>query len=293
MPTVRGVLRRGMQVDALKQFIISQGSSRTVTAMQWDKIWSLNRSIIDLIAPRHTALLVSNPNNENIFPPVEVLVENVEKPYKLNNVAKHPKNPQLGLKNCVWATPKLLIDYNDSKLLKEGSHATFINWGNLLINRIERYYLFCRKIVILHKYFCIYVFRNQNDEIKRIYAKSDLQNTDFKSTVKLTWLPNINSSDSDETLPILIPVVCVYFDHLISKSVLDKDDDFKHYLTQQSRWELQMLGDSELKDLHKGDIIQLQRRGYFICDSSYQPYRSAIVKIKITFCIKNVMNNIF
>lgn len=141
MPTVRGVLRRGMQVEALKQFIVAQGSSRTVTSMQWDKIWSLNRSIVDSIAPRHTALLVPNSKNENIVPshpPVEVLVKNVEKPYKLDNVSKHPKNPQLGLKNCVWAAPKIIIEYSDAVLLEVGRHATFINWGNLLINDIER-----------------------------------------------------------------------------------------------------------------------------------------------------------
>ena len=98
--------------------------------------------------------------------------------------------------------------------------------------------------------------------------------THFKSTVKVTWLPKTDCSESVEVLPILVPVVCVYFDHLINKAVLAKDDDFKQYLnTENSRWELQMLGDSELKDLKKGDVIQLQRRGYFICDSTYQPYR--------------------
>lgn len=145
MPTVRGVLRRGLQVDALKQFIVAQGSSRTVTAMQWDKIWSLNRSIIDPIAPRHTALLVTNSNTVSSNSPIEVIVENVKKPYKLDNVPKHPKNSELGLKNCVWVAPKILIDYSDAELLKVGCRATFINWGNLLINRILRYlFLFFR-----------------------------------------------------------------------------------------------------------------------------------------------------
>lgn len=141
MPTVRGVLRRGMQVEALKQFIVAQGSSRTVTAMQWDKIWSLNRSIVDSIAPRHTALLVANTNDDNTVlshPPVEVVIENVDKAYKLENVPKHPKNPELGLKNCVWGAPTILIDYNDAELLEVGCRATFINWGNILINRIEK-----------------------------------------------------------------------------------------------------------------------------------------------------------
>lgn len=56
-PTVRGILRRGMSVDALKQFIIAQGSSRTVIQMEWDKIWAINKKVIDDVAPRHTSLL--------------------------------------------------------------------------------------------------------------------------------------------------------------------------------------------------------------------------------------------
>lgn len=56
-PTVRGILRRGMTVDALKQFIIAQGSSRSVVQMDWDKIWAINKKFIDDISPRHTAVL--------------------------------------------------------------------------------------------------------------------------------------------------------------------------------------------------------------------------------------------
>ncbi len=56
-PTVRGILRRGMTVEALKQFIIAQGSSRSVVMMDWDKIWAINKKFIDDVAPRHTAVL--------------------------------------------------------------------------------------------------------------------------------------------------------------------------------------------------------------------------------------------
>lgn len=45
MPTVRGVLRRGMTVQGLKEFIIAQGSSRSVVFMEWDKIWSFNKKV--------------------------------------------------------------------------------------------------------------------------------------------------------------------------------------------------------------------------------------------------------
>jgi len=56
MPTVRGVLRRGMTVEGLKQFIIAQGSSRSVVQMEWDKIWAINKKVVDPVAPRYTAL---------------------------------------------------------------------------------------------------------------------------------------------------------------------------------------------------------------------------------------------
>ena len=45
LPTVRGVLRRGLTVEALKMFIIAQGSSRSVVFMEWDKIWAMNKKV--------------------------------------------------------------------------------------------------------------------------------------------------------------------------------------------------------------------------------------------------------
>ena len=52
LPTVRGILRRGLTVEALKMFIVAQGSSRSVVFMEWDKIWAMNKKVIDPIAPR-------------------------------------------------------------------------------------------------------------------------------------------------------------------------------------------------------------------------------------------------
>lgn len=45
LPTVQGVLRRGMTLQALKEFILSQGASKNVTLQEWDKIWTVNKKV--------------------------------------------------------------------------------------------------------------------------------------------------------------------------------------------------------------------------------------------------------
>ncbi|XP_050434052.1 bifunctional glutamate/proline--tRNA ligase-like isoform X23 [Adelges cooleyi] len=254
MPTVRGVLRRGMQVEALRQFIIAQGSSRTVVTMEWDKIWSINKRIVDPVAPRHTTVELNAS--------VPVYVEDVKEPYVIKNVQRHPKNPDLGTKD-VWITPTLLIDYVDAEGLASsgvGAKVTFINWGNVIVTKINK---------------------NSSGKIESINIKTALNDTDYKKTTKLTWLPKIVPAENKSSdVPALVPCFCVFFNHLISKPVLAKDEDFKQYVSDledlsscKTRLEVPMLGDPELRNVKKGQVIQLQRRpGYFICDTPYQPF---------------------
>ncbi|KAK6016479.1 putative glutamine--tRNA ligase, partial [Ostertagia ostertagi] len=81
-PTVRGVMRRGMTVEGLRQFIIAQGGSRSVVMMEWDKIWSFNKKVIDPVAPRYTAL--ETTSLVPVFISTPVVVEEVQVPL-------HPK----------------------------------------------------------------------------------------------------------------------------------------------------------------------------------------------------------
>ena len=56
-PTVGGILKRGMTVAGLKQFILSMGASKNSNLMEWDKLWNFNKNVIDPTAHRYTALL--------------------------------------------------------------------------------------------------------------------------------------------------------------------------------------------------------------------------------------------
>ncbi|NXP53133.1 SYEP ligase, partial [Heliornis fulica] len=152
------------------------------------------------------------------------------------------QNPDVGLKP-VWYGSRVLIEGADAETLTEGEVVTFINWGNVIIAKLNR---------------------NSSGKIVSIDAKLNLENKDFKKTTKITWLAETQHAP-------LIPTVCVNYDHLITKPVLGKDEDFKQYINRNSKQEELMLGDPCLKDLKKGDIIQLQRRGFFICDQPYEP----------------------
>lgn len=230
-PTVRGILRRGMSVEGLKQFIIAQGSSKSVVFMEWDKIWAFNKKVVDPIAPRYTALESENTVVVNVAgAKLEALI-----------VDSHPKNKEVGSKT-VMVGPQILIDYADAECLKEGENTTFINWGNLKIQKIHK----------------------TDGKVCSVDATLNLEDKDYKKTLKLTWLCKLDEVEYP-------PTYCVYFEHIISKAVLGKDEDFKQYIGHETRKEVQMLGDPELKKLKKGDIIQLQRRGFFKVDVAYAP----------------------
>lgn len=229
-PTVRGVLRRGLTVEGLKDFIVAQGSSRSVVNMEWDKIWAFNKKVIDRTAPRFTAL-------QGDFVPV--IVSGITE--QATSAQRHPKDPSLGTKT-VWVGPRVLVEAVDAELLREGQNATFINWGNIMIKKVHR----------------------RDGRVVSVDAEANTQDTDYKKTLKLTWLAD--SERSPRT-----PLVCVYFDHLINKSVLGKDEDFKTFIGHPTRAEVTMVGEPELRGVKAGDIIQLQRKGFFRVDESYGP----------------------
>lgn len=101
MPTVRGIMRRGITVTSLVEFMLEQGPSKNANLMTWDKFWALNRKRIDKIVPRYTAIESKERFVAQIVDTDEQYFEPFETPF-------HAKNPALGNKKVLRAKEVLL-----------------------------------------------------------------------------------------------------------------------------------------------------------------------------------------
>lgn len=124
MPTVQGILRRGLSIEALKEFILSQGASRNITYQEWDKIWTINKKIIDPVCPRHTALACAGR--------VAVRLAGGPSPAEYVTVPRHPKNPSVGSK-LQARSDSILLEQADAALLADGEEVTLMGWGNAIM----------------------------------------------------------------------------------------------------------------------------------------------------------------
>lgn len=163
-PTVRGVRRRGMTVEGLRQFIISQGPSKNILNLDWSLIWAVNKRVIDPVAPRYVAVQEPTP----FILSDDVKVRSEKKPL-------HKKNPEVGTKTVLFSN-KLIIDQADALTLKDGEELTLMDWGNAVVDKIVK---------------------DASGNVSQIQAHLHL-NGDFRSTEhKLTWL-----ADTPDLTPV-------------------------------------------------------------------------------------------
>lgn len=50
---------------------------------------------------------------------------------------------------------------------------------------------------------------------------------------------------------------------------VEEDDDFQQLVNENSKFETAAVGDINMASLKKGDIVQLERKGYYIVDVQY------------------------
>lgn len=228
-PTIQGTIRRGVDVDALKSFVISQGASRRVITMEWDKFWSDNKMVLEQKAPRYMG--VNTPGH------VEVTLENVPAEITAHSVPLFPLLPEKGSRVCRRYNV-VYIDQEDAASVKEGDEVTFLRWGNMRITAIEK----------------------DGDKVKTIRATHDPEATNFSKTRKMTWLAAV---------PDCVECTLVSYDHLITKAKLEDGDVFQDFINPETKFESAALCDPCLRNVNAGDVIQLERKGFYRVDKAY------------------------
>lgn len=227
-PTVRALVRRGMKIEALRQFVADQGMSKTVNFMEWSKIWFYNTQILDPISPRYT--VVSNTLKVRCTVEGQPHMEAAKR-------ALHKKNAELGEKTY-YKSDVIFLDAEDVALIKDGDEVTLMDWCNAFVKDIKRPSagaLPTDATIVLH-------------------PEGDVKKTKFK----FTWVPESERS---------VVLTLNEYDHLLTKAKPDPDETLDDIIAPVSRYTQEALGEEALSVLKKGDIVQLERRGYYIVDN--------------------------
>ncbi|CAD2217933.1 glutamyl-tRNA synthetase [Angomonas deanei] len=226
-PTVRALVRRGLKIEALRQFVADQGMSKTVNFMEWSKIWFYNTQILDPICPRYTC--VSKQLQVRCRVEGQKGAEQCTKPL-------HKKNPDVGEK-VYFKSDAILLDAEDVALLKDGDEVTLMDWGNAYVRNIKRPSadaLPTEADIVLH-------------------PDGDVKKTKYK----LTWI-----AESAAAPTLLLKE----YDHILTKKKPEPEENLDDLIAKVSIYTQEVVGEEALKNIKLGDTIQLERRGYYIVD---------------------------
>lgn len=145
--------------------------------MEWDKLWTINKKIIDPVCPRHTAVL----EDRRV---ILSLSNGPEKPF-VRVIPRHKKYEGAGMKATTY-TRRIWLDYADASLISEGEEVTLMDWGNAIVKEIKK----------------------ENGIVTQLHGVLHLEGSVKTTKLKLTWLP-----ETDELVNLLL----LEFDHLIKK----------------------------------------------------------------------------
>jgi glutamyl-tRNA synthetase len=107
LPTLRGLKKRGILSEAIKQFVISQGISKVESSIDFGLLEAENRKIIDPISKRYFF----------VQEPVKLIVENA--PLKTKEISLHPTNDKLGSR-AIETNKTFYVQKSDMISLKNG-----------------------------------------------------------------------------------------------------------------------------------------------------------------------------
>lgn len=245
-----------MTIDAINQFMLLQGPSQAFITLEWDVIWNINKKVIDPVAPRHVAL------DKRDLVEVRVRGQGCPAEPESREMPKHKKNPSVGTKQTNYASV-IYVEQEDAKTFEQDEEVSSdIGCDDDDDERADRYGpLICQ--LTLMDWGNAFVRKIEGSPVKALEMELNLSG-DFKKTKKkVTWLA------SSPSAPVL-PVTLIDFDYLITKKKLEEDDNVEDFLTPQTEFRTEAVADHNVKQLRKGDIIQFERKGYYIVDKAYE-----------------------
>lgn len=150
-----------MTVEALKNFMLEQGPSKSTNMMEWDKLWAFNKQVIDPVSARFTAV-ASRCTIE--------LVNGPESPYA-TTVPLHKAKEDLGNKPLFFSN-KIIVEKDDALPVAEGEKITLLKWGNAKV--LEK--------------------KVADDGSVALKAELNIEDQDFKGTKKFTWIADVEEA---------------------------------------------------------------------------------------------------
>ena len=228
-PTVQGILRRGMMVQTIIEFMLENGPSKNSNLMEWDKIWALNRKNLDPLALKFTAISKNSACYVKIvnFDPKDLEVE---------MVPLHPKAPEAGSKPN-HKRAEIIIEKEDLADLKEGDRIVLMKWGVFKILKINN--------------------QVDNHLVEFEYLPDD---SDYKTPKKITWLPNDPA--------VLLKVNLIEYGHLLNVDKPDEELNFENCVNKDSKFETEFYGEGFLRTLAVDAYVQFERRCYARLDKT-------------------------
>jgi glutamyl-tRNA synthetase len=145
--------------------------------MEWDKLWTINKKIVDPVCGRHTAVL----KDKHVL---LTLTNGPEEPF-VRILPRHKKYEGAGKKATTFAN-RIWLEYADASVISVGEEVTLMDWGNAIIREIK----------------------TDNGTVTQLVGELHLEGSVKMTKLKLTWLSDIED---------LVSLSLVDFDYLINK----------------------------------------------------------------------------
>lgn len=231
LDTLTAELRKGIVPETWYNYFTKHGLSTSNSVEEWDKIYNINRKIIDNTSIRVMALTKNQWQLNIIDLPIEDNNTTIEVPWS-------PKDTQNKLGNTtIKISDQLIIDDADAKLIKKDELVYLLNFKAINVTSVD-------------------------SENKIITATCHNEEFQFKDIPwKISWLTR------DEVMNPELLTLTTYYDYLVTKKTITKDDNVDNYLNADSKKTIDLHLSHNKKYLKKGMIIQLIRFGFYIVDS--------------------------